>query len=229
MALRPEASKPTPSPAHLQPRARKPHALRSGLAQCSSSLLLPARNHGPLPGGLLAAPFHSLLGLKVMHWVFHHEPRSPGWAGLLCVCRGVCLSWWKQLCQNTPGPGWRGEVRLARAEDVGPVLLGGFPLRRCPAEGCLCHASWTPQTPPRPPSGPGITCFLPASSRSLSSVCANQLSCHDFPFRRSSAVCSGIDCKSRYSWGRLHHRAPRDAGPDHTLALTCCAHFLGCV
>ena len=167
---------------HHPPAAPCPEALRLTLIACwLHPLLLLAHNHGPLPGGLPVAPFHSLLRLEMMLWVFHNEHWSPGCAGFLCVCRGVCLCWWKQPCQNKPGLCWQGEVRLAGGENVGRVLLGGFPLCQCPAGGGLCHTSWTLPTPPWPPLDPRLSCYLPTLSRSLNNVPPNQLFCHDFP------------------------------------------------
>lgn len=46
-----------------------------------------------------------------------------------------------------------GEVRLGWGEDVGWVLLGGFPLRWCPAEGCCWPAPCHHQPHLRPLTG----------------------------------------------------------------------------
>ena len=43
---------------------------------------------------------------------------------------------------------------------MGWVILGGFPPCQCPAQGCLCHACWTPDSP-MALSDPKISCSLP--------------------------------------------------------------------
>lgn len=52
---------------------------------------------------------------------------------------------------------------------MGWVIPGGFPPCQCPAQGCLCCACWTPDSPTAL-SYPRISCSLPALERSLNSV-----------------------------------------------------------
>lgn len=77
----------TPPPAHRPPAAPCPEALCLMLTACPQPR--------PLPGGLAVPPFHSLLCLEVMLWVFHDEhppvPRVRG-ASLSLQGRAPVLS-----------------------------------------------------------------------------------------------------------------------------------------
>ena len=95
-----------------------------------------------------------------MLWVFHNEPWSPGWAGLLCVRRGVSpLQGGNSLVKMNQGSA-DGKVRPAWGGHMGRCLPGGF----LPADTPQEAASGTlPATLHPPPPGHSLksVAFVP--------------------------------------------------------------------
>lgn len=134
---------------------------------------LPAHEPGGW-GGSSPGP-HSRLLVEARLRVFHDERRSPGWAGLLGVCRGVCVPMrsGNRLVKINPGPAdSTGGSEAAGESAWAGCCLGGFlcpgrcrgrpgahsphtsqPPRLLP-EGRVCEAgpALLPSSPPLPPT-----------------------------------------------------------------------------